>query len=120
MLFAELSRPTLRELYEKVTPHFAKHWKRIGVFLNMRSGELDALESDFFRNCQECCDRMLAKWLDVDTTASWEKLKNAVTLAMSPKGMANVLSIYLSQCHISTHTIIYWLVATATISENTK
>ena len=25
---------------------------------------------------------MLAKWLDVDTTASWEKLRNAVTSAM--------------------------------------
>ena len=85
--FAEVSKPTLRELYEKVTPHFATHWKRIGVFLNIRCGELDAIESDFVRNCQECCDRMLAKWLDVDTTASWEKLRKAVTLAMSPKGI---------------------------------
>ena len=34
---------------------------------------------------------MLAKWLDVDTTASWGKLRKAVTLAMSPKGIGIVI-----------------------------
>ena len=90
-LFTEVSRPTLRELYEIVTPYFAAHWKRIGVFLNIRHGELDAINSDCLRNCQECCDRMLAKWLDVDTTASWKKLRNAVTSAMLPNGMVTVV-----------------------------
>lgn len=78
---ADVSKPTLRELCENITPHYAKHWKRIGVFLDIRHGELDAIELDCLRNCCECCDRMLAKWLDVDTTASWEKLKKAVTSA---------------------------------------
>ena len=68
------------KLCEKVTPYFASHWWRIGIFLNIHQGELASIERDF-RTCQERCDRMLAKWLDVDATASWEKLKQSITLA---------------------------------------
>ena len=74
------SKPTLMNLCEKVTPYFATYWWRIGVFLNIHHGELASIEHDF-RSCQERCDRMLAKWLDVDTTASWEKLKLSIKLA---------------------------------------
>ena len=52
------------------------------MFLNIPKGELDAIEFDFPRNCQECCDRMLAKWLDFDANASWKQLKDAVTSAI--------------------------------------
>ena len=52
------------------------------MFLDVPNGVLDAIESELFGNCQECCDRMVAKWLDVDVTASWKKLKNAVNLAV--------------------------------------
>ena len=79
------SRPTLRELYEKITPHVAAHWRRIGIFLDIIPGELDIIESDYFGNCTECCNRMLAKWLDVDTSASWEKLKDSIKLAIPDK-----------------------------------
>ena len=79
------SRPTLRELNEKITPHFAAHWRRIGIFLDIIPGELDIIESDHFGNCTECCNRMLAKWLDVDTSASWEKLKDSIKLAIPDK-----------------------------------
>ena len=78
----ENSRPTLKELYEKFTPSYAAHWKRIGVFLDVPNGVLDAIESEFFGDCQECCDRMVAKWLDVDVMASWKKLQNAVNLTV--------------------------------------
>ena len=52
------------------------------MFLDVPNGVLDAIESECFGNCQECCDRMVAKWLDIDVTASWRKLKNAVKLAV--------------------------------------
>ena len=58
------------------------HWKRFGVFLDIPNGVLDTIESEYFGNCRECCDRMLAKWLDVDVTASWRKLNSAVDLAV--------------------------------------
>ena len=77
-------RPTLKELCEKITPHFASHWWRIGTFLNIHHGELACIEHEF-RSCQERCDRMLAKWLDTDTTASWEKLIKSITLAVEDR-----------------------------------
>ena len=83
LFISDISRPTLKELCEKVTPNFAAHWKRIGISLDIHNGELEIIESDFFRDCQECCDRMFAKWLDLDVTASWEKLRNAITLAVN-------------------------------------
>ena len=77
------SRPTHEELYEKVTPSYAAHWMRIGVFLGIHYPILEIIESDCLGNCQKCCDTMLAKWLDVDNTASWEKLIHSIDLATS-------------------------------------
>ena len=82
--YTDNSRPTLRELCERISPYFASHWWRIGVFLNIHHGELANIEHDF-RSCQERCDRMLAKWLDVDTTASWEKLNQSIQLAVEDR-----------------------------------
>ena len=74
--------PTLKELCKEITPEYAAHWKRIGVFLDIRYGVLDTIESEYFRNCRECCDRMLATWLDVDVNASWRKLNSALDSAV--------------------------------------
>ena len=37
------------------------------------------------RTHQERCDRLLAKWLDIDANASWEKLKQSIQLAVGDK-----------------------------------
>ena len=82
--YTDNSKLTLEELCKKVTPNFASYWWRIGVFLKFRHGELERIESEF-RNYQERCDKMLAKWLDVDTSASWEKLKYSIQLAIEDR-----------------------------------
>ena len=74
--------PTLKELYKEFTPEYAVHWKRIGVFLDIPNGVLDIIEFEHFGNCRECCDRMLATWLDVDVNASWRKLNSALDSAV--------------------------------------
>ena len=69
------------------------HWWRIGVFLNIEPAELACIEHDF-RRCQECCDRMLAKWLEVDTTASWKKIKQSIQSAVdNSDGMSKLYNI---------------------------
>ncbi|XP_065894123.1 nucleotide-binding oligomerization domain-containing protein 1-like [Dysidea avara] len=72
------SRPTLQELYEKVLLHFAKEWKRIGVFLGMHHEELDIIEKDNQGGCRKYCEVMLKEWLNVDEEASWPKIFTAV------------------------------------------
>ena len=85
--YTDDSRPDIRELCKKVTPNFALHWWRIGIFLNIRPSELGTIEYEY-RNCQERCDRMLVKWLEVDITASWKKLKHSIKLALEDRTAA--------------------------------
>jgi len=40
---------------------------------------LSAIELGYPINPEWCCVRMLQKWLEVDTQASWEQLNSAVS-----------------------------------------
>ena len=66
--------PLLRDLYQHITPQYAADWKVIGTLLGLPSGELNAIEAGYPTNVKWCCNVMLEKWLEVDTTASWGKL----------------------------------------------
>ena len=68
-----------------VTPYYAAHWMRIGVFLGFDYGVLKRIELDYSGNCRKCCDTMLAEWLEGNTAAdaSREKLTRSINLAIS-------------------------------------
>ena len=66
--------PLLKDLYQHITPQYAADWKVIGTLLGLPSGELKAIEAGYPTNVRWCCNQMLEKWLEVDTTASWRKL----------------------------------------------
>ena len=57
-----------------VTPKYAAHWKTIGTLLDIPTGFLDGIEGAFPSNPFWCCNKMLEKWLDIDTSASWKKV----------------------------------------------
>ena len=42
--------------------------------MGFETGYLDAIESGFPKNSFWCCNTLLEKWLERDTTASWKKL----------------------------------------------
>ena len=66
--------PDPKDLQKYFTPQYAVHWKVIGTQLCLPSATLDIIEHDNRDKARECCNAMLNKWLQVDTTASWEKL----------------------------------------------
>ena len=66
--------PLLKDLYQYITPHYAVDWTVIGTLLGIPSGTLDIIEHDHMHKATRCCNAMLRKWLEMDTTASWEKL----------------------------------------------
>ena len=66
--------PLLKDLYQHVTPQYAAEWEVIGTLLDLPSGELKAIEAGYPTNIKWCCNQMLKKWLEMDSTASWEKL----------------------------------------------
>ena len=66
--------PLLRDLRHHFTPQYAVQWRVIGTQLGLPTGTLDIIEHDNHYKARECCNAMLKEWLQVDTTASWEKL----------------------------------------------
>ena len=66
--------PLLKDLYQHCTPQYAADWKVIGTLLGLTSATLNIIEHDNHYKARQCCNAMLSKWLEVDTTASWRKL----------------------------------------------
>ena len=64
----------LRDLYQHVTPRYATQWKKIGTLLDLPIETLNIIEHNQTFKVDLCCNAMLEKWLQVDTTASWGKL----------------------------------------------
>ena len=73
-----ITTPLLKDLYEYITPLHAAMWKVMGTLLGLPIGELNIIEAGYPTNVKWCCNRMLEKWLEVDSTASWEKLFTAI------------------------------------------
>ena len=98
--------PLLKDLYQHITPRYAADWKVIGTLLDLPSGELKAIEAGWPANVKWCCNQMLEKWLEMDTTASWGKLftvieSPAVSCSAPDKGDNSVY-------YIATHNIILY------------
>ena len=68
------SAPLLKELRNYITPNYATHWRVIGTQLSLPKGRLDIIKYDNHDKAEPCCDAVLEKWLEVDPSASWEKL----------------------------------------------
>ena len=68
------SPPKLKDLHNLITPEYAAHWRVIGVSLDFKTGYLDAIQYAFPINNFWCCNTLLQKWLELDTTASWKKI----------------------------------------------
>ena len=68
--------PSLKDLYEHITPQYAAEWKKIGIQLGLCTsiGELKAIEVGYPTNDKWYCNQKLKKWLEMDPTASWRKL----------------------------------------------
>ena len=86
--------PLLKDLYQHITPQYAAHWKMIGTLVGLPSGILDTIETKYPTDAKWCCNRMLEVWLNIDNTASWDKLLTitgslAVFYSSPDKGMHN-------------------------------
>jgi len=66
--------PSLKDLQQHFIPQYAAQWRVIGTRLGLPSERLDIIERDKFYQTEDCCNAMLTKWLQVNTTASWRKL----------------------------------------------
>ena len=90
--------PLLKDLYQHITPEFAAEWKVIGTLLGLPSGELKAIEAAYPTNVKWCCNQMLEKWLEIDATASWEKLLTVIESPAVSKGdyVVSFVTVYVA------------------------
>jgi len=78
-----------------VTPRYASYWKEIGIFLDFKPEQLEIIKMDNPRDTKGSCNDMFIRWLQIDTSASWEKLFNALDLAVgTPSASATSDSEY--------------------------
>jgi len=70
--------PSLKDLYEDITPQYAAKWKVIGTLLGLSSGKLSNIEAGWPTNVEKCCNDMLEAWKEIDTEASWKKMCEAI------------------------------------------
>ena len=61
---------------------YAIYWKQLGVELGVKSYHITNITennaSRKLRQVEECCSQMLQKWLDIDPSATWAKLDDAI------------------------------------------
>ena len=70
--------PQLKDLHNHITPHYAARWRIIGTLLGLPKGTLDIIEHDNYHKAEPCCDAVWEKWLEVDPSASWNKLQSVI------------------------------------------
>ena len=92
--------PSLKDLYQYITPQCATNWEMIGTLLGLPSSTLDIIEHDHMCIATDCCNAMLRKWLEMDATASWSKLFTVMGSSPAMASSASDSGMYSS--HIAT------------------
>jgi len=72
------TRPTPKDLQRWITRRYAAKWREIGTQLDLRDATLSIIQANHPCDVERCCNEMLSKWLEVDNTASWQKLFTAI------------------------------------------
>ena len=95
IIFAIDDRPDQRNINRYVVPHYATKWRDLGEALQICSSRLNIIATDNPNSCEERCKAMLRKWLELNPSATWDKLTNAVDRILSNTGTINVLNMHM-------------------------
>ena len=95
-------------MFKFVTPRYASYWKEIGIFLDFKPGQLEIIKMDNPADTKRSCNDMFIKWLQTDSSASWEKFFNALDLAVGAVTTSSVSALVSkSKCvTIEMHAVI--------------
>ena len=98
-LLTETKEPELWELNRYVVVKHAIKWKEIGGELGLKQEFINNTASDFQsfdrQKHEKCLQEVFQKWLNVDTSASWNKLQLVLTnVARAQQNLLPVFDIY--------------------------
>ena len=111
MVLVPGGHPELSKLCNYMMQHHqTAKWKTIGTLLGLPPGELDIIDSDCRGKAVDCSTTMLASWLSLDTTASWEKFKMVIGKTSQPTFISvdfstiSSVKVYLQQRYDARYT----------------
>ena len=68
-----------------MVPKCAHKWRYLGALLHFDQAELDIIFSNFRNDSEECCRRLLSRWLQKTADASWDELLSAADDVLQAK-----------------------------------
>ena len=68
----------MRDLNRHIVEQQAAQWERLGVELGLKDYHIANISKDNPNRSVTCCRVMLLKWLDIDSSATWAKLNDAI------------------------------------------
>ena len=61
---------------------YAIYWEKLGLELGLKDFHINNIAENFashkLRQVEKCCTAMLNKWLEIDISATWNKLNDAI------------------------------------------
>ena len=70
--------PELRDLYRYIATQQAAQWEWLGLELGLNDVQINTISMNHRGDVEACCRSMLSKWLQIDPSASWGKLDDAI------------------------------------------
>ena len=84
----------MKDLNNYVIEQYAIYWKQLGVELGVKDYHIaNIIENNAsckLRQVEECCSQMLQKWLEIDPSATWAKLSDAIEKIKIPSATTPV------------------------------
>ena len=71
-------RPNMRDLNRHIVEQQAAKWEILGLELGLQDYHIANIAKDHPNRSVISCRAMLQKWLDIDLSASWNKLDDAI------------------------------------------
>ena len=71
-------RPDMRDLDKHIVEQQAAQWERLGLQLGLKNYHIANISRDNPNRAVTCCREMLQKWLEIDLSATWCKLDDAI------------------------------------------
>ena len=90
-------RPDMRDLNRHIVEQQAAQWERLGLELGLQDYHIANISTNNSsykqRQVEVCCSQMLQKWLEIDSSATWGKLDDAIKNIKLPSTTSQVSTV---------------------------
>ena len=84
----------MRDLHSNVIRQYAIQWEGLGLELGLQDYDIANISENNSsrkqRQVEMCCSQMLQKWLEIDPSATWGKLDDAIKNIKLPSTISPV------------------------------